>query len=121
YDGVRYSEALQSIEGMAVYPHGEADVTAGLNVVDDHTLEIQYTEPQGPAILQAGGGVWAYAAPRHYYGDLPIEDIESSEQVREKPIGFGPYKVANIVPGESVEYEAFEDYFEGAPKIDKII
>ena len=32
---------------------------------------------------------------------------------------FGPYKVSNIVPGESVEYEAFEDS-EGA-KIDKII
>src|SRR5699024_4206030 len=37
------------------------------------------------------------------------------------PIGFGPYKVANIVPGESVEYEAFEDYFEGAPNIDRIV
>src|SRR5699024_4081494 len=67
YDGVRYSEALQSIEGMPEYHDGEADSISGPNVVDDHTLEIQYTEPQGPAILQAGGGVWAYAAPRHYY------------------------------------------------------
>ena len=121
YTGVRYSESLQNIEGMEEYHNGEADTISGLNAVDDYTLEIQYIEPEGPAILQAGGGIWAYAAPRHYYGDLPIDEIESSEQVRENPIGFGPYKVSNIVPGESVEYEAFEDYFEGAPKIDKII
>lgn len=121
YDGVRYSAAFQNIEGMPEYKDGEADSISGLRVVDDHTLEIQYVDPMGPQILQAGGGVWSNAAPRHYYGDLPVDEIESSEQIREKPIGFGPYKVANIVPGESVEYEAFEDYFEGAPKIDKII
>jgi ABC-type dipeptide transport system, periplasmic component len=116
YNGVRYSEAFQAIEGMPEYNAGEADTISGLEVVDDYTLRIHYTEPQGPAILQAGGGIWAYAAPRHHYGDVPVDEIESAPQVRENPIGFGPYKVANIVPGESVEYEAFEDYFEGAPK-----
>ncbi|HLR88674.1 MAG TPA: oligopeptide ABC transporter substrate-binding protein [Atopostipes sp.] len=121
YNGVRYSEAFQAIEGMPEYNAGEADTISGLEVVDDYTLRIHYTEPQGPAILQAGGGIWAYAAPRHHYGDVPVDEIESAPQVRENPIGFGPYKVANIVPGESVEYEAFEDYFEGAPNIDRIV
>ena len=63
-------------------------------------MKIHYIEPEGPSILQAGGGVWAYAAPRHYYGDVPVGELESAPQVRENPIGFGPYKVANIVPGE---------------------
>lgn len=121
YDGVRYGEDLQNIEGMEEYHDGEADSISGLNVVDDYTLEIHYDEQVGPQILQAGGGVWAYAAPRHHYGDVPIDEIESSEQVRKEPIGFGPYKVSNIVPGESVEYEAFDDYFEGKPNIDKIV
>ncbi len=121
YSGVRYSASLQNIEGMPEFKAGEADSISGLRVIDDYTLEIQYVEPVGPSILQAGGGIWAYAAPRHYYGDVPVAEIESSSQIRENPIGFGPYKVANIVPGESVEYEAFEDYCEGAPKIDKII
>lgn len=121
YNGVRYSAAFQNIEGMPEFKAGEADSISGLRVIDDYTLEIQYVNPEGPAILQAGGGVWAYATPRHYLGDVPVTEIESSPQVRENPIGFGPYKVTNIVPGESVEYEAFEDYFEGAPKIDRIV
>ncbi len=121
YNGVRYSEAFQNIVGMPEFKAGEADEISGITVVDDYTLTIEYDEPEGPGILQAGGGVWAYAAPRHHYGDVPVQDIESSPQVRENPIGFGPFKVTNIVPGESVEYEAFEDYWRGAPNIDRII
>ncbi|HLR91681.1 MAG TPA: ABC transporter substrate-binding protein, partial [Atopostipes sp.] len=121
YTGVRYSEAFQAIEGMPEFKAGEADTISGLRQIDDYTLEIQYTEPQGPAILQAGGGVWAYASPRHYLGDIPVDELESAPEVRENPIGFGPFKVANINAGESVEYEAFDEYFEGAPNIDRII
>lgn len=121
YDGVRYSDAFKNIEGMPEYKEGTADSISGMRIIDDYTLEIQYVEPMGPAVLQAGGGLWSYAAPRHYYGDVPVAEMESSPQIRENPIGFGPYKVANIVPGESVEYEAFEDYFEGKPKVEKII
>lgn len=121
YPGVRYSEGMQKIEGMEAYHAGEADSISGLEQVDDLTLKIHYTEEMGPQILQAGGDVWAYAAPRHYYGDVPVTEMASSPQIRENPIGFGPFKVTNIVPGESVEYEAFEDYYLGAPNIDKII
>ncbi len=121
YTGVRYGSSFQNIEGMPEFKAGEADSISGMRVIDDYTLEIQYVEPMGPSILQAGGGLWSYAAPRHHYGDVPVAEMESAPQIRENPIGFGPYKVTNIVSGESVEYEAFEDYFEGAPKIDKII
>jgi peptide/nickel transport system substrate-binding protein len=121
YNGVRYSADFQNIVGMEEYKAGEADTISGITLEDDYTITIQYDEPVGPGILQAGGGVWAYAAPRHHYGDVPVTEIESSPQVRENPIGFGPFRVTNIVPGESVEYEAFEDYWRGAPNIDSIV
>ncbi|MDN6161310.1 MAG: oligopeptide ABC transporter substrate-binding protein, partial [Atopostipes sp.] len=121
YQGVRYNDAFDNIKGMPDYHAGEADSIEGMHVIDDYTLEIEYVDPMGPSILQAGGGFWAYAAPRHHYGDVPVDEMESSPQIREEPIGFGPYKVSNIASGESVEYEAFDDYFEGTPKIDKII
>jgi len=121
YTGVRYSESFRNIEGMEEFKNGEADSVSGLTAVDDYTLEIQYMDPLGPSVYQAGGHVWAYAAPRHYYGDVPVDEIDSSPQVRENPIGFGPFQVTNIVPGESVEYEAFDDYYDGAPNIDSLI
>ena len=49
-----------------------------------------------------------------------MKDISSSPEVRQKPIGFGPFKVDTIVPGESVTYTKNEDYWRGAPKLDKV-
>jgi len=121
YAGVRYGTEFQNIEGMPEFKAGDADSVSGLRVIDDYTLEIQYVDPVGPAVYQAGGPVWAYAAPRHYYGDVPVDEMESAPEIRENPIGFGPFKVTNIVAGESVEYEAFEDYYEGAPNIDGVV
>lgn len=121
YTGVRYGEQFKIVEGMEAYHNGEADSISGLEQVDDYTLKIHFTENPGPQIYQAGGTIWAYAAPRHYLQDVPVAEISSSPQVREKPIGFGPFKVEKITPGESVVYSANEDYFLGAPKIDGVV
>ena len=46
---------------------------------------------------------------------MTIEEIVASDKIRVNPIGFGPYKVAKIVPGESVLFERNEDYWRGKP------
>ena len=119
YTGVRYSGDLANIVGMEAFKNGEADSIEGITVVDDKTIEIEY-QSVGVQMLQAGGGVWGYAAPRHYLEGIPVAELESAPEIRENPIGFGPFKVDNIVPGESVSYTAFEDYYLGAPKLDRI-
>ena len=50
-------------------------------------------------------------------GELTMEEIVASDKIRINPIGFGPYKVAKIVPGESVLYERNEDYWRGKPAL----
>ena len=119
YTGVRYSGDFANIVGMEEYKDGATDSIEGITIVDDKTVEIEY-QTVGVQMLQAGGGVWSYAAPRHYLEDVPVAELESAPEIRENPIGFGPFKVDNIVPGESVSYTAFEDYYRGAPKIDRI-
>lgn len=119
YTGVRYSSDMQSIVGMEAYKNGEADSIEGITVVDDQTLEIQY-ESVGVQMLQAGGGIWTSAAPRHYLEHIPVAELESAPEIRENPIGFGPFKVENIVPGESVSYTRFDDYYRGTPNIERI-
>jgi peptide/nickel transport system substrate-binding protein len=120
YDGPRYGSDMQNIVGMEAYKAGEADTIEGITVVDDFTLEIEYNSV-GPQMLQAGGGVWAYASPRHYLEHLDVTEIESSPEVRENPIGFGPFVVENIVPGEGAQFTAFDDYFLGRPNIDSVV
>ena len=43
--------------------------------------------------------------------------MESSDKIRKNPIGFGPYKVKKIVQGEAVEFEAYDGYWKGKPKL----
>ncbi len=118
YQGVRYGDTLISdIVGMEEYHAGKTDEISGIEVVDEKTVKITWKEAN-PSILS---GIWAYAAPKDHYGDVPIGELINSEKIRTDVVGFGPFKVKNIVPGESVEYEAFEDYYGGKPKLDSVV
>ncbi|BDP72336.1 hypothetical protein EfmAA96_01210 [Enterococcus faecium] len=37
-------------------------------------------------MLQSGGGIWSYAAPKHTLEGVAIKDMESSDQVRKNPV-----------------------------------
>ena len=51
---------------------------------------------------------------------LPADLIESGHDFNSEPIGTGPYKLVAWNRGESLEFEAFEDYFGGAAPIKHI-
>src|SRR5690625_8037319 len=51
---------------------------------------------------------------------MEVAEIEESDAVRENPIGLGPYMVDTIVPGESVTYKRFDDYWRGTPALESI-
>ncbi|MBS7863788.1 oligopeptide ABC transporter substrate-binding protein, partial [Streptococcus suis] len=57
--------------------------------------------------------------PKHIFKDIAVKDWESSEYSRTaKVVGMGPYKVKEIVNGESVTYVPNEYYFKGKVKLD---
>lgn len=118
YDGPRYGSDFTNVEGMVEYNEGKADSISGIEVVDEKTLKITFKQST-PSLLT--GGIWPYALPKHIFGDIPVADMSSSPEVRENPIGFGPFKVDSIVPGESVVLKANEDYWRGAPNLDEVV
>lgn len=117
YDGPRYNSDFTNIEGMEAYNSGEADSISGIEVIDDKTLSITYIEST-PSLLT--GSIWSYPLAKHIFGDMAVADISSSPEVRENPIGFGPFKVDSIVPGESVTLSKNEDYWRGEPNLDGV-
>lgn len=120
YDGVRYDSTMTNIVGMEDYHDGKSDTISGIKKVDDQTTEITYKEVN-PSMLQSGGGIWGYAAPKHVLKDIAVKDMQSSDAVRKNPVTFGPYYMSNIVPGESVEYSVNEYYYGGTPGLKKIV
>lgn len=120
YKGIRYSADYENVVGMKEYHAGETDKIEGLERVDDYTLTIHYHNFNN-SMLQAGGGVGSFIEPEHYLKDIDIANFEDAPEVRLKPVGFGPFKVESVTPGESVTFVANEYYYKGRPKIDKLI
>ncbi|KOO47110.1 oligopeptide ABC transporter substrate-binding protein [Priestia koreensis] len=117
YTGPRYDAQMQGIEGMTEYHDGKADKISGVKVVDDKTISITFKEAN-PSVLT---GLWTTPLPKKYLAGIPIDKLDSSDQIRKNPIGFGPFKIKKMVPGESVEFERNDDYYRGKPKLDKVL
>ena len=47
--------------------------------------------------------------------------VEAGNDLNIAPMGTGAFKLVAYNDGEKIEMEAFQDYFEGAPKIQKLI
>ncbi len=97
-------------ESPQVSQYGKS--TGTIEVVDDYTVKITTDGPQSGLLSDLC---------HHGNAILPAELIESGHDFNKEPIGTGPYKVVAWNKGESVELEAFEDYWDGAPAIKHVI
>ncbi|GAB4163990.1 MAG: peptide-binding protein [Geothermobacteraceae bacterium] len=80
---------------------------------DPYTFRVTYPKPYAPAL-----GSWGLnILPKHL---LEGKDITKSPLSR-SPIGTGPYRFVEWVPGEKVVLEANEDYFEGRPYLKRVV
>ena len=75
---------------------------------DDYTIRI--TTPTPTATL-------LYDLSNHGNAILPKELIDSGNDFDKNPIGTGPYKFVDWQSGVSITFEAFADYYAGAPAI----
>ncbi|HMK60154.1 MAG TPA: peptide-binding protein [Dissulfurispiraceae bacterium] len=84
-----------------------------VQAIDKYTIKVRYKQPYAPALESWGMGI----IPKHA---LEGKDLASPE-ISQKPIGTGPYRLKEWVTGQKILLEAFDQYFEGKPGIDRII
>ncbi|GGD16306.1 oligopeptide ABC transporter substrate-binding protein [Pontibacillus salipaludis] len=116
YEGPRYAN-VETIEGAKAYRDGEADSISGIEVISDYEIKITFDKARVNNLLN----VWSYPMNRSYWEGVEVADILDSEKTRQSMMGTGPFKLTKVVPGESYQFEANEDYWKGAPKLDKVI
>lgn len=86
-----YVEAIKSIE-----------------IIDDYNFKIYTHEPSTaliPNLTQSTTSI------------LPSELLAAGHDFNAEPCGSGPYKYVSWTSGDSLKFERFDDYFEGAAKI----
>ncbi|CEG28711.1 ABC transporter substrate-binding protein [Bacillus sp. B-jedd] len=88
-----------------------------VKVVNDHIVEFHLKNPW--AALPAYLGFNSEIIPKHKFeGQNPWELTSFN---KEKPVGTGPFKVGTYISGQSVELIPNEDFFGGAPHLDKFV
>lgn len=109
---------LAVILGAQDYIDGNADNIVGLVAVDEHTLEITTDGPSAP-LLDVLAETWI--VQKAGLGEVPRDQIDKSDYWATQSVGTGPFKFSNYVEGQFIETVRFDDYWRGAPKLDKLI
>lgn len=73
-----------------------------VTVVDEYTAIVHYEEPFAPALLNFTNA---------YFGILSSAAIESmGDAFSQNPVGAGPFRLSQVVPGDRVVMERYEDF-----------
>ena len=114
-----FAPVWKQIEGGQEVLDGEAETLTGITAVDDRTVQIKLADPDAEFLRKLVEPQNAIL-PEHLLASETAATIRQSEFVTAAPVGSGPYRFVQFLPDQYVELAANENYFEGAPQIDKI-
>ncbi|MEA2526332.1 MAG: peptide/nickel transport system substrate-binding protein [Thermomicrobiales bacterium] len=125
HDGQRFTSAdvkftieLAKNPDSASYIGAKFSGVTAIETPDDLTVVITLGAPNA-AVLDAF--TFLVMLPKHALEAIAPADLVQSDWWRTNPIGTGPFKWSQHKPGEYVELVAYDDYWRGRPKLDKII
>jgi peptide/nickel transport system substrate-binding protein len=108
YPGARY---VRLIKGAAEVEKGQAKEISGLRKIDDFTISMTLTERVNP-------GFYFFTATTSIYP----ADEGGKESFVQKPIGLGPFKFVEHVPGSRIVLEKWEKFYKpGKPYADRMV
>ena len=80
--------------------------------VNDYEVKILLKRPSSPLLFNLAHPLTSIINKKY---------VEAGNDLNVSPMGTGPFKLTSYNDGEKIELESFADYFEGAPKIQKLI
>ncbi len=105
-------DAGKMAEGMEELP--------GVQVIDEHTLELTTKEPVDINYISEFLGTGVIIAPEHVFGDIPKAELHTSEPATNPSVFNGAYEFVEYQDENYLHMTANEDYYRGAPKIKDI-
>ena len=109
--------SIATVQANHAFKSMFAPVT-GVDTPDEHTAVINLAHPH-PAILLAMSSALLPIIPKHIFDDG--QDMRTHPRNID-PVGSGPFKLVEHVPGERIILERYEDFFiDGRPYLDEIV
>lgn len=106
------------VVGGLDYKHGDAESISGIEVIDERTIKITTEEVNARSLRLLGGVV----LKKDYYGkEYSKGNLDYINDLHLKPVGAGPFRFVEYIPGQEVRFEANEYYYGGKPEIDYFI
>ncbi len=87
-----------------------------VEALDDHTVECRLKAPNAAFLAQLGAFVFTHILPKHLYEGTDW----STNPHNLDPVGSGPFRFEQWLPGERIELVANPDYFRDGPYLDRI-
>ena len=110
-------DKAENVKGWTDYNEGKADAISGVKVVDDTTVEFHLNDGDARFFDTVR---WFYVLPQHAV-DFSSADLQTTDWWFTKPVGTGPFKFSAYEKDQFMELTPNEHYWDGAPKLDKLI
>lgn len=106
------------VVGGLDYKSGEAADISGIQVIDEKTIEITTEEVNARSLRLLGGQV----LQKDYYGKgYEKGNLDHLSDLHLKPVGAGPFRFVEYLPGQEIRFEANEHFYEGKPEVAQFI
>lgn len=107
------ADLFAGIKGAREFREGRAKTVAGLSALDRYTVEVVLDEAPVPFVSVLAVG---------HAKIVPKEIVEQQgEAFGAHPVGTGPFKFVRWERGKEIVLEANPDYFDGPPKLSRIV
>jgi peptide/nickel transport system substrate-binding protein len=117
-EDVKFTIELAKHPDSASYIGAKFNGVSAIETPDDYTVVLTLEAPNAPLF---DAFTFLVIVPQHELADVAPADLVQGEWWRTNPIGTGPFKWSEYVPGQYVELVANEDYFMGRPQLDRLI
>lgn len=87
-----------------------------MRVIDANTVEARLKSPNAAFLAQLGAFVFTHILPKHLYDGTDW----ATNPYNLNPVGSGPFKFAEWIPGERIELVANESYWREGPYLERI-
>ena len=113
----RYTNAAwEAVVGSDDVKAGKSRTAPGVKVIDDNTIALTIKAPNADYFSDLADPE-SVIVPQHLLKDVDPKSIEVSPFATTSPIGTGPYRFIKYETDQYSQFEAFPEYFKGAPKI----